>query len=72
MQSFKFALISLRPRLAAAVFALVASVSSLAAFFAVFASASGELDPLLAKTRAAPAASSVALKAPAPARRVPG
>jgi len=72
MQSFQFALISLRARVAGAVFALVASLSSLAAVFAVFASASGELDPLLAKIRAAPPASAVVVKAPAPARRVRG
>jgi hypothetical protein len=65
MQSFKFALISLRARWAGAAFALVASLSSVAAVFAVFASASGELDPLLAKMKAAPAASAVAVKAPA-------
>ena len=63
MQSFKFALSSLRP--AGAVFVLVASLSSLAAVFAVFASASGELDPMPAKIKAAPVASAVAGKAPA-------
>jgi len=62
MQSFKFAQSSLRARLAGAVFALVASLSSLAA---VFASASGELDPMLAKIKAAPVASAVGGKVPA-------
>ena len=65
MQSFKFALISLRARWAGAVFALVASLSTFAAVFAIFASASGELDPMLAKVKAGPAASAVAVKAPA-------
>ena len=64
MQSFRFERLSLRERLASAVFALVASLASLAAVLAVFASASGELDPLLAKSKAAPVASAVASKAP--------
>jgi len=64
MQSFKFELLSLRARLAGAVFAVVASLASLAAVLAVFASASSELDPLLAKSKAAPVASAVASKAP--------
>ncbi len=69
MQAFKFALISLRARLASAVFALVCGLASVAAVVVIFASASGELDPLLAKVKAAPAASAVAHKAPAkPAR----
>jgi hypothetical protein len=64
MQSLKFELVSLRARLAVAVFALVCSVACLAAVFAVFASASGELDPLLAKMKAAPPASAVVSAAP--------
>lgn len=65
MQSFKFKLSSLRARVAGAVFGLVCSLASLAAVFAMFASASGELDPLLAKMKAAPSASEVASKVPA-------
>ena len=64
MQSFKFELISLRARLACAVFALVSGLASLAVVFLVFASASGELDPLLAKLKAAPSASAVVSAAP--------
>jgi len=65
MKSCKLASSSRRARWAGAVFALVSSLSSLAAVFAVFASASGALDPVLAKVKAAPAASAVADKAPA-------
>ena len=65
MQSFKVSLLSFRARLAGVVFALVASLSSLAAAVAVLASASGELDPLLDKRQPAPPASAVAAKAPA-------
>jgi len=69
MQSFHFRLSSLRARAAGAVFGLVCSLSRLAAVFAMFASASGELDPMLAKLKAAPSASAVASKVPAkPAR----
>lgn len=66
MQSSKFRLSSLRARLAGAVFGLVCSFASLAAVFATFASATGELDPVLARLKAAPSASEVA--GPAPAR----
>jgi hypothetical protein len=69
MKSLKFRLSSLKVRLAGAVFGLVCSLASLAAVFAMFASASGELDPVLAKFKAAPSASEVAGKVPAkPAR----
>jgi hypothetical protein len=64
MQSLKFRLSSSRARLASAVFGLVCSFSSLAAVFAMFASASGELDPVLARFRAAPSASEVVGKVP--------
>jgi hypothetical protein len=64
MKACKFSLLSLRARLAGAVFALVASLSSLAAAVAVLASGSGELDPLLVRFQSAPAASAVAAKAP--------
>lgn len=65
MQSFKSKRSSLKARVAGAVFGLVCSLASLAAVFAVFASASGELDPVLAKVKAAPSASEVASKVPA-------
>ena len=64
MQSFQFRRRSLKARVAGAVFGLVCSLASLAAVFAVFASASGELDPVLAKVKAAPSASEVASKVP--------
>jgi hypothetical protein len=64
MQPFKFELISFRARLAGAVFAVVCSVASFAAVFVVFASASGELDPVLARIKAAPPASAVVSAAP--------
>jgi hypothetical protein len=64
MQSFKFELLSLRARLAGAVFAVVCSLAVIAAVFVVFASASGELDPLLARIKAAPPASAVVSAAP--------
>ncbi|HEY9064203.1 MAG TPA: hypothetical protein VIO33_04420 [Burkholderiaceae bacterium] len=62
MQSFKFELFSWRGCLARVILAVVASLSCIAATLAVLASASGELDPLLAKARASPAASAVADK----------
>jgi len=65
MQSSKLQLLSLRARLAGAVFGLFASLSTLAAVLAVFASASGAPEPLQAKGKAAPAASAVAVQAPA-------
>jgi hypothetical protein len=65
MKSLKFRLSSLKVRVAGAVFGLVCSLASLAAVFAMFASASGELDPVLAKFKAVPAASEVAAKVPA-------
>lgn len=65
MQSFRFVLSRLKPRLAGAVFGLVCSMSVLAAIFGVFASASVELDPVLAKLKAAPSASAVVSKGPA-------
>ncbi len=69
MQLLKFRLVSLKARLAGAVVGLVCSFASLAAVFATFASASGELDPALARFKAAPSASEVASKVPVkPAR----
>lgn len=70
MHTFKFRLSSLKARLASAVFGLVCSFASLAAVFALFASASGELDPVLARFKAAPSASEVVSKVPA--KRVRG
>ena len=69
MESFEFRLSSSRVRLAGALFSLVCSAACLTAVLALFASASGELDPALAKLKAAPAASEVATRVPAkPAR----
>jgi hypothetical protein len=56
--------LSLKARLAGLVVGLVCSLSSLSAVLLAFASASGELEPALAKLKAAPAASEVA-KVPA-------
>ena len=70
MQSSNFESLSLRAKLAGAVFGLVASLSSLAAVLLVFASASGEPGVLQAKNKPAPVASAVASKAPA--KPVPG
>jgi len=61
--SIHFRLSSLKVRLASAAFGVVCSLSILSVVFACFASASGDLDPLLAKLRPAPAASAVASKA---------
>jgi hypothetical protein len=63
MQSIKFALSSVG--LAGAVFAVVVSLSCLAAVFAVVASAPSELGPVLAGVKASPVARAVAGKAPA-------
>jgi len=63
MQSFKFESLSWKACLASVLLAVVASLSCMAATFMVLASASGELDPLLAKVKSAPAASAVADKA---------
>jgi len=65
MKSFKYRPRSFRARLAGAAFGVVASLSTLAAVFAVFASASGESEPVLAGHKASAAASAVASKAPA-------
>jgi hypothetical protein len=65
MQSFKSEVILLRTRVVGAIVALVCSLATISAVFMVFASVSGELDPLLAKAKVAPAASAVASKTPA-------
>jgi hypothetical protein len=64
MQSFKSRPGSARARVVVAVFGLVCSVATMSAVFLVFASASSELDPVQAKTKAAPSASEVASKVP--------
>jgi hypothetical protein len=53
---------SLKARLAGTAYALVASLSCMAAVVAMFASASGELEPLLVKFEPAAAASAVVAK----------
>jgi hypothetical protein len=68
MDSSKLKLLSPRARLVGAVFAVVSSLSTLAAVLAVFASASGELEPVVAKLKAAPAASEVAKASARPSR----
>jgi hypothetical protein len=69
MRSFEFALLSKPGRWAGVLFALVSALACLSAVLVVFASASGELDPVLARVQSAKAASAVAAKAPArPAR----
>jgi hypothetical protein len=60
MQSSKLALIHLRARLAAVVFALVCTLATAAA---VFTSASAEVDPPVSRTKSAPAAGPVANEA---------
>lgn len=67
MQSFS--LLSFRSRLLSAAFGLVSSVASLGAVVVLFASASGELDPVLAKLKAQPAASAAAAKAASQPKR---
>jgi hypothetical protein len=57
MQSSKFALVHLRARLAAVVFALVCSLATAAA---IFTSVSADIDPPVSRTKASPAASAVA------------
>ncbi len=64
MHSHKFRLSSLRARVASAVFGLVSSLASLAAVLATYASATGELDPVVARFKSAPSASEVASKRP--------
>ncbi|HEX6706826.1 MAG TPA: hypothetical protein VF169_18855 [Albitalea sp.] len=69
MKPFKHFRPSWQSRLAGACVALLACFSCLASVLALFASATGELEPVLAKLRVAPAASTALVKAPAkPAR----
>ena len=65
MKSFKSKPSSMRARVAVAVFGLVCSMASMSAVFVMFATASGELDPVQARMKAAPSASEVASKVPA-------
>jgi hypothetical protein len=67
MHSLEFALLALRARLAGAVFALVSSLSVLAAVFAVLVPAPVQLEPMLAKGAAAAAAAASAAVDKAPA-----
>jgi hypothetical protein len=67
MQSFS--LLSLKSRLLGAALGVVSSVASLGAVVVLFASASGELDPVLAKLKAQPAASAAAAKAASQPKR---
>lgn len=62
MQSSPFRLSSWQARVATAFLALFCSVASLGAVVAMYASASGELDPALARLKAEPPASQAARK----------
>jgi hypothetical protein len=64
MESFRLAGLSWRAEVVAVLGALLASVLSFVSIVALYASASGELDVAVAKVRAAPAASAVAVEAP--------
>jgi hypothetical protein len=73
MSSLKFKLLSSAARCKAAVCGLVCSVASLSAVVVVFASSSGELDPVLARLKPEPSASAAhaaASKAAPPLLRV--
>jgi len=59
-----FRVLSSRARVAGALVAAVVSLSTLSAVLLGFASASGDLEPLVAKSKPAPAASAVASKTP--------
>jgi hypothetical protein len=64
MKSFKDYNSSSLARVATAVIAVLSCVVCLGSVLALFASASGELDPVLAKLRSAPSASAVATRSP--------
>jgi anti-sigma factor RsiW len=64
MESFRLAGLSLSARVVAVLGAMLASVLSFGAVVVLYASASGELEGVVAKVRAAPAASAVAVEAP--------
>lgn len=65
MQKLQFRLSTPRGEVVCAAVGLACSMACLAAVLALFASASGELEPALARIKAAPAASAVATEAPA-------
>lgn len=64
MERIELAGRSLRAELVAFVAALLVSLVSFVGIVALYASASGELDIVVAKLKAAPAASAVAIEAP--------
>lgn len=65
MSSFEYPKLSSRVRFAGALCAAAACLAVVLAMLSLFASASGELDPVLARLRPAPAASEVAVETPA-------
>ena len=71
MQSVKFEPLSSRTKVAGAVFAVVLSLASLSFVVLSFASASGELDRVVATLNSEPAASAVADRQ-RPAKPAPG
>jgi hypothetical protein len=64
MESIRLAGLSIRAEVLAFVAALLVSVVSFGSIVALYASASGELEVVVAKVRAAPAASAVAEESP--------
>ena len=72
MQVFEFKFVGRKERVAGAVAGVVCGVFVFAAVVAMFASASGEMDAVVAKMKAAPAASEVAGAGKAPSRPVRG
>jgi hypothetical protein len=64
MERLRLAGLSLTAEVIAVVCTLLASVVSFGSVVALYASASGELQMVVAKVRAAPAASAVAVEAP--------
>jgi hypothetical protein len=71
MSSFNFKLLSPRAWCGAAVCGVVCSVASLSAVVVAFASASGELEPVMARLKPEPSASAAhAAASKAPVKRV--
>jgi hypothetical protein len=64
MERIRLAGLSFRAEVVAFVAALLASVVSFGSIVVLYASASGELEVMVAKVRAAPAASAVAAQSP--------
>jgi len=64
MEKVRLAGLSLRAEVVAVLGAMLASVLSFGAVVVLYASASGELQVVVAKLRAAPAASAVAVQVP--------